>query len=112
MAAALEENLATPNAQFYCSGSMGIGRRTIHCAHGARHGDETATDVIKNSCNVASAQLALRLGKKKLYEYEKMFGFGESPARVSPARAVGFWRRQMCGPTFKPRTSGSDRASR
>lgn len=89
MAAALEESLATPNAQFYCGGSMGIGRRTIHCAHGARHGEETATDVIKNSCNIASAQLAFRLGKDKLYKYEKMFGFGEKSGAGFPGESRG-----------------------
>ncbi|MBC7808098.1 MAG: penicillin-binding protein 2 [Akkermansiaceae bacterium] len=88
MAAALEEKLATPNAQFYCSGGMGIGRRTIHCAHGA-HGDETATDVIKNSCNIASAQLAFRLGKEKLYGYEKRFGFGEKSGAGFPGESRG-----------------------
>ncbi|MBC8138596.1 MAG: penicillin-binding protein 2, partial [Fibrella sp.] len=89
MAAALEEQLATPNAQFFCGGSMGIGRRTIHCAHGARHGDETATDVIKNSCNIASAQLAFRLGKEKLYDYEKRFGFGEKSGAGFPGESRG-----------------------
>ena len=89
MAAALEEKLATPDTHFYCSGGMGIGRRTIHCAHGAKHGDETATDVIKNSCNIASAHLAFKLGKERLHEYSLRFGFGAKTGAGLPGESRG-----------------------
>ncbi|MBC8143245.1 MAG: penicillin-binding protein 2, partial [Armatimonadetes bacterium] len=88
MAAALEENIATPNAAFHCDGGLRVGNHTIHCAHGA-HGTETATDVIKNSCNIATAQLALRLGKQKLHDYETAFGFGAKTGAGLPGESSG-----------------------
>ncbi len=89
LSAALEEKLITPDARFYCGGGMGVGKYMIHCAHGARHGDETATDVIKNSCNIATAQIAFRLGKDKLYQYEKAFGFGDKTGAGLPGESRG-----------------------
>ena len=77
VAAALEEGKVSPDTYFYCSGARGIGRRTIHCAHGTSHGRESLLDVIKNSCNIATADCAFRLGKERLWEYERAFGFGE-----------------------------------
>lgn len=77
VSAALEEGLLRPDSRLFCGGTLPIGRRTIHCAHNARHGNESLIDVISNSCNVASAQLALRLGRGKLWEYARRFGLGE-----------------------------------
>lgn len=88
MAAALEESIATPNASFFCGGGLRVGNHTIHCAHGA-HGTETATDVIKNSCNIATAELALRLGKNKLHDYETAFGFGAKTGAGLPGESRG-----------------------
>lgn len=77
MAAALEEGKVVPDTWFHCTGARRIGKRTIHCAHGRRHGPQNALDVIRNSCNVATAECAFRLGKKTLWSYERRFGLGE-----------------------------------
>ncbi len=88
-AAAIEEGKATPETSFYCPGRMTIGRRSISCAHGARHGTESLNDVIKNSCNIATADMGFKLGKTTLYRYEKLFGFGSKTGSGLPGESRG-----------------------
>jgi stage V sporulation protein D (sporulation-specific penicillin-binding protein) len=40
------------------------------------HGTETFLEVLQNSCNPGFMEIGLRLGKEKLMEYIKKFGFG------------------------------------
>ena len=81
--AALEEGAIDTDDTFYCSGSMCIGRRTIRCSvhapftHG--HGACNVAKVLRYSCNMGAAGIGLRLGKEKLYAYEKAFGLYEKP---------------------------------
>jgi len=91
-AAALQEGIVTPSTTFYCSGHLPIGRRTIHCAmHGKAggHGTLTLEGVIGRSCNVASAQIGMRLGMERLARRLREFGLF-SPAGVGlPGDAGG-----------------------
>ena len=93
VAAALEAGKVTPESRFTCNGSLPIGKRTVHChldnafPHG--HGDETLTEVIKNSCNVATARCAFLLGKDTLYKYETAFGFGQKTGSGLPGESRG-----------------------
>lgn len=83
-AAALTEGVITPSTRFYCAGEYKLGRHTIRCAlhHGERaHGDETIEGIIRNSCNIASAQIGMRLGMERLEKYLRAFGLLE-PAGV------------------------------
>lgn len=89
IAAALEEGKVSPTSSFYCAGSRQIGRRTIHCAHGEKHGTENLTGVVKNSCNLATAESAFRLGKNTLWNYERRFGFGERTGAGLPGESRG-----------------------
>lgn len=79
--AGLEEGVISPQDTFHCSGSMRIGRRTIRCSlHSPFLGGHGAVDVAKilrYSCNMGAAGIGLRLGKEKLYKYEKAFGLYE-----------------------------------
>ena len=81
--AALEEGAIDMDDTFYCSGSMCIGRRTIRCSVHAPftngHGACNVTKVLRYSCNMGAANIGLRLGKEKLYAYEKAFGLYEKP---------------------------------
>lgn len=74
--AALEQGKLKPDDNFYCSGSIKVKDRVISCwkKHGEEHG---LTDILVNSCDVAFAQIALRLQKDELLKYFKLFGFGE-----------------------------------
>ncbi len=75
-AAALEEGLVKPNARYDCSaGYIEVGGRRIKDAH--RQGVLTFQEVIQKSSNVGTIKIGLSLGKERLYEYAKRFGFGE-----------------------------------
>lgn len=76
-AAALGENVITPETPFECSGHLTIGNRTVNCAsHGgsSAHGHETIAKIIAHSCNVASAQIGMMVGMERLRKYLEAFG--------------------------------------
>jgi stage V sporulation protein D (sporulation-specific penicillin-binding protein) len=54
---------------------MGVGRRTIRCAHGRAHDREELLGVIQWSCNIGAATWGARLGPERLYKYIKRFGY-------------------------------------
>ncbi len=75
-AAALEEGLVKQNSSYDCSaGYIEVGGRRIKDAH--RHGVLTFQEVIQKSSNVGTIKIGLSLGKERLYDYIKRFGFGE-----------------------------------
>jgi cell division protein FtsI/penicillin-binding protein 2 len=74
--AALEEKKVTPSTIIDCSaGSVEVGGRRIKDDH--RNGALTFHGVIQKSSNVGTIKAALMLGKDKVYEYIKKFGFGD-----------------------------------
>ena len=76
MAAALDSGAITLNNTFHCSGSSMIPGRSqlLHCWRSAGHGSETTAQALQNSCNIAFANIALKLGGERFYEYIKNFG--------------------------------------
>lgn len=79
-AAALEENIATPNSHYYCNGFVrDIKGVVLRCAQWYNpHGDQTLVEALNNSCNVAFVSLGRQVGKELLLKYIKAFGFGEN----------------------------------
>ncbi|KXG10453.1 stage V sporulation protein D [Anoxybacillus rupiensis] len=78
LAAALEEkkvNLLKDH--FYDPGYVKVAGATLRCWKKGGHGSETFLEVVQNSCNPGFVELGERLGKEKLFEYIKAFGFGE-----------------------------------
>ena len=75
-AMALEEGKTTPNDHFYDPGYRVVDGQKIKCWRLHGHGSQTMTEGLCNSCNSVFIDLALRLGKEKLYEYFDKFGFG------------------------------------
>lgn len=63
--------------RFYCSGSMQVADRTIHCHKVGGHGSLTFREGLQNSCNPVMMTIAARLGCDRFYEYFKAFGFLE-----------------------------------
>ncbi len=90
-AAALEEGLVKPNMKYDCSaGYIEVGRRRIKDAH--RHGVLTFQEVIQKSSNVGTIKIALSLGKERLYNYAKKFGFGDKTG-IDIIGEVSGWMR-------------------
>ncbi|MGM0396379.1 MAG: penicillin-binding transpeptidase domain-containing protein [Bacillota bacterium] len=78
-AAALEEATADLNTHYYCNGFIrDIPGVVLRCSSWYNpHEDQDFSEAFSNSCNVAFVNMARDLGKEKLYEYIKAFGFGE-----------------------------------
>ncbi len=79
MAAALDSGAITLNDHFHCGGAAQIPGRAqrLHCWRSAGHGSQTTAQALQNSCNLAFANIALRLGGETFYEYVKNFGILE-----------------------------------
>ncbi|MBC2425528.1 penicillin-binding transpeptidase domain-containing protein, partial [Clostridium beijerinckii] len=92
-ASAMAENVVSENDKFNCTGSITIGKRTIHCAKRTGHGIQTFPDIIKNSCNVGFAEVGKKLGKEKLYSYIQKFGFGQKTGVDLPGEAKGIIKK-------------------
>ncbi|HMV70159.1 MAG TPA: penicillin-binding protein 2, partial [Myxococcota bacterium] len=94
--AALEEHVTRPDEIIATPSPFPIAGAMIRDDH--PHGHMTAAEIVKYSSNVGSAQLAQRLGQKRLLSYLESFGFGDvtgvqtsheergrrSPPRVGP----------------------------
>jgi len=76
MAAALDCGAIDLNTSFHCSGSQQIPGRAqlLHCWRSAGHGSEQTPQALQNSCNIAFAHIALKLGGERFYEYIEKFG--------------------------------------
>ena len=79
MAAALDCGAIDLNTSFHCSGSEQIPGRSqrLHCWRAKGHGAEKTPQALQNSCNLAFAHIALKLGGDRFYEYVKNFGILE-----------------------------------
>ena len=90
LAMALEEGLVSEQSSFYCGGSMSVpGRgKPLRCWRHAGHGSQTLTQAAQHSCNVAFANIGLRIGTETFYEYAEAFGFFEG-SRDSAASLSG-----------------------
>lgn len=79
-AAALEENVANVDTNFYCNGFIrDIPGALLKCSRWYNpHGPQTLKEGMDNSCNIVFVDLGRKLGKEKFYKYIKAFGFGET----------------------------------
>ena len=76
MAAALDSGAIDLQTGFYCKGAEQIPGRSqlLHCWRSSGHGSEQTPQALQNSCNIAFAHIALKLGGERFYEYVKNFG--------------------------------------
>ena len=76
MAAALDCGAIDLQTPFYCKGAEQIPGRSqlLHCWRSAGHGSEKTPQALQNSCNIAFAHIALKLGGERFYEYVQRFG--------------------------------------
>lgn len=74
-ACAIENNI---DPQYECKGSITVGDTSYACQNDNVHGKEHIREALENSCNCYFVNLALKLGREKLYETASEFGFGGS----------------------------------
>ena len=75
-ATALEEGVTTELEHFYDPGYRIVDGQKIKCWKHIGHGSQTMEEGLCNSCNSVFIDLALRLGKEKMYQYFEKYGFG------------------------------------
>ncbi|GAB4387585.1 MAG: penicillin-binding protein 2 [Thermodesulfovibrionales bacterium] len=106
-AGAIEEKVVKPGDTFDASkGYIVVGRRAIWDVH--NHGVLTFKEVIQASSNVGAIMVGERLGKEKLYEYAKRFGFGEKTGIDLPGESSGTLKplKQWSGTTLAAMSIG------
>ena len=79
MAAALDCGAITLDTAFHCGGAEQIPGRAqlLHCWRSKGHGAQKTPQALQNSCNLAFAHIALKMGGEKFYEYVEKFGIME-----------------------------------
>ena len=84
-AAALDAGAITRNSSFYCGESISVAGTRFHCANHKRHGTQTVTQALENSCNQSFIQIGARLGKEAFCNYFAAFGLREPTGIDLPA---------------------------
>lgn len=87
--AALEEGLATPNEVFKVPLGYRIADKTFTDSHAPSSPKLTFREIIEQSSNVGTIRIAERVGKERLYEYLRKFGYGKTPATGFPGESGG-----------------------
>ncbi len=104
MAAALDCGAIDLNTGFYCKGAEAIPGRSqlLHCWRHQGHGAEKTPQALQNSCNIAFAHIALKLGGERFYEYIEKFGILEKTGIDLSGESKGiFFDRELIVNTDK-----------
>ena len=104
MAAALDCGAIDLNTSFHCSGAEQIPGRSqlLHCWRHQGHGAEKTPQALQNSCNIAFAHIALKLGGERFYEYIERFGIREKTGIDLAGESKGiFFDRELIVNTDK-----------
>lgn len=88
-AAALETGVKLPDDMMTVPDSLKVGNKTFHDAH--PHGvlQISFAEVIERSSNIGTIKVAQELGKQRLHEYLKRFGYGRATGLGLPGEASG-----------------------
>ena len=77
-AAAVEENVVNLEKDtFYDTGSVTVSGSKLRCWKAGGHGHQTMLQVFENSCNPGFVKMGFLLGKDRLFNYLKLFKFGQ-----------------------------------
>ncbi len=104
MAAALDCGAIGLDTAFHCSGAEQIPGRSqlLHCWRSAGHGTEQTPQALQNSCNIAFAHIALKLGGERFYDYVETFGVLEKTGIDLAGESKGiFFDRSLVTETDK-----------
>jgi len=83
--AALDAGAVTPDSTFYCGESIHVAGTRFHCANHRRHGTQTLTQALMNSCNQSFIQVGQSLGKQAFCDYFAAFGLRTATGIDLPA---------------------------
>ncbi len=107
LAAALEENKVNlKSSGFYDPGFAVVAGARMRCWKAGGHGSQTFLEVVENSCNPGFIEMGQRVGKEKLFEYIKNFGFGSKTGIDLRGEATGIlFKLNRVGPVELATTS-------
>lgn len=76
VAMALEEGLISLDDHYYCSGSKQLPglEKPIRCHKRTGHLDQTLTEAVENSCNVALMEIGSKIGAETMWRYFEDYG--------------------------------------
>jgi stage V sporulation protein D (sporulation-specific penicillin-binding protein) len=106
VASLLAEGVISPTSRYFCQGVFRVGKKSIRCVvhgRGRGHGTQTLEEVLCHSCNVAMAQMGLRIGLEGVYRALQRFHLfepmeaglaGELVGRTAPPDKVR-WGREL-----------------
>ncbi len=83
-----QEKIFCENGQYHGRGFGTIGEYGSH-----RYANLTVSQILVKSSNIGMAKIGQRLGKKRLYEGLRMFGFGKKTQIDLPGEAKGLLRK-------------------
>lgn len=90
VAAALEEGLVTPSTTFELAREIQVYDRVVHESHDVAAVRElSVTEILSQSSNVGAVTLGMEVGKDRLVEMIKKFGFTEKFGIDFPGEAPG-----------------------
>ena len=89
LAAALDSGAVTMDTTFDCEGYKTFRLERVRCANGKKHGHQTLTQAVENSCNCAFMEMAAAMGVDTLYDYIYAFGFDEETGCGIPGEDTG-----------------------
>lgn len=90
-AAAIEAGVVRPNELIDCeNGRFSFGRHTIKDVHGSSV--ISFRDVVVRSSNIGMTKVGARLGRERLYDALRTFGFGEPSGLRFPGETAGILR--------------------
>ncbi|MEO2083504.1 MAG: penicillin-binding protein 2, partial [Desulfurobacteriaceae bacterium] len=88
-AAAINEGLVTKDTVIFCPSTLKIGKYVFRNEFHGKDVKERVWEIIEYSDNVGAIKLAQALGKKKLYDYYRAFGFGRKTGVEIPGESPG-----------------------
>ncbi|MHB1626848.1 MAG: penicillin-binding transpeptidase domain-containing protein [Bacilli bacterium] len=106
LAAALQEHTVSLTDRFYDPGYYEVAGHRLRCWKAGGHGSQSYLGVVENSCNPGFIQLGQSLGKTRLFQYIRAFGFGAKTGIALPGESKGIlFSPQRVGPLELATTS-------
>ena len=95
LAMGLEEGVINSSSHFYCGGKISVigdaAGRGRSCWKTQGHGDQTLTQAIQHSCNVALIQIGQKVGAETFYDYIDAFGLFDKTGIELGGEAGSIW---------------------
>lgn len=91
VATGLEIGTLDGSEHYNCNGYLNVSGTNIKCISYSKggHGNQTLTEVMENSCNVALMEIAEEIGTEEFCKYQSIFGFGEYTGLDLTGNAAG-----------------------